>query len=36
MVRSEKSLELVICVVVIFVQSVLLTRKQDDLEKLET
>lgn len=36
MVRSGKSLELVISVVVIFVQHVLLTRKQGDLEKLET
>ena len=36
MVRSEKSLELVVCVVVVFVQRVLLTRKQGDLERLET
>lgn len=36
MVRSEKSVELVVCVVVVFVQRVLLTRKQGDLERLET
>lgn len=34
--RCKKSLELVICVIVVFVQCVLLTRKQGDLESLET